>query len=132
AFTAQRREHSLVELRECVEHRGYFARASVTISTNLYASVESSSHLRAATRSFFTSAEPTPSAAAPALIHSAALFRSTPPVGVSFICGSGAWISRRYCGPKWLAGKTFTISAPAFQAARISVGDRAPGTATQS
>src|SRR5258706_16417559 len=79
-----------------------------------------------------TRAEPTPMQTAPALIHSPAFSRATPPVGVSFRCGRGARRSLKYCGPSAVEGNTLTISAPAFAARRISVGVRAPGIATLS
>src|SRR5262249_32710279 len=41
-----------------------------------------------------TSADPMPTATAPARIHSPALSIVTPPVGISFTCGSGARTSR--------------------------------------
>ena len=37
-------------------------------------------------------------------------------VGISLMCANGPLMSFMYEGPKWLAGKTLTISAPAFQA----------------
>ena len=69
---------------------------------------------------------------APALIQSPAFLMSTPPVGVRRSCGKGARISLKYCGPRAVEGKTFTTSAPADQARRISVGVKAPGTTSLS
>ena len=74
-----------------------------------------------------TSAVPTPIATAPALIHSPALASVTPPVGISFTCGSGPRTSLKNAGPSAVAGKTLTMSAPASQAVRISVGVKQPG-----
>ena len=70
-----------------------------------------------------------PTATAPARIQSPALSSVTPPVGISFTCGNGARTSLMYCGPSMVAGKTFTMSAPASCAARISVGEKQPGMA---
>src|SRR4051812_8091111 len=77
------------------------------------------------------SADPTPTATAPARIQSPALSRVTPPVGISLTCGSGARTSLMYCGPSAVAGNTLMMSAPASCASRISVGVKQPGaTAT--
>ena len=51
----------------------------------------------------------------------------TPPVGISGICGNGAFTAFRWPGPNWSAGNTLTIVAPSFQAVKISVGVMAPG-----
>src|SRR2546425_9416726 len=76
----------------------------------------------------FTRSAPTPRAQAPAAIKSFAVESETPPVGISFICGSGALSARRYFGPPTaLHGKTLTASAPACQAVTTSVGVNAPG-----
>src|SRR5881409_227756 len=77
--------------------------------------------------SLLTSADPAPRNTAPALIHSPAFFKSTPPVGVSLSCGRGASRSLKYVGPSAVDGNTFTTSAPAVQARMISVGVYAPG-----
>src|SRR5690554_7765271 len=53
--------------------------------------------------------------------------RLTPPVGVRRNWGKGPSTSLKYPGPSLVAGKTLTTSAPASQAARISVGVKAPG-----
>src|SRR5437763_110830 len=81
-----------------------------------------------------TRSAPTPSAIAPAAMKSAAVFSEMPPVGISSICGRGALTDLRYAAPPTApAGKTFTASAPAFQAVTISVGVSAPGkTGTSS
>ena len=52
-----------------------------------------------------SSAVPTPTATAPARIHSPALSSVTPPVGISLTCGSGARTSLMYDGPSAVAGK---------------------------
>ena len=53
----------------------------------------------------------------------------TPPVGISLSCDSGARTSLMNVGPKDVDGKTLTMSAPASQASRISVGVKQPGIA---
>ena len=54
-----------------------------------------------------------------------------PPVGTNRICGRGPLRALIYSGPpNWAAGKTLTMSAPAFQAVKISVGVMAPGITT--
>src|SRR5256885_7672195 len=78
--------------------------------------------------SLLTSDDPVPTHAAPALIHPPAFFTSTPPVGESLSCGRGARMSRINCGPSAVDGNTFTRSAPAVHAVKISVGVNAPGT----
>ena len=78
--------------------RGYFfrlARASATISTYRRARRSISPRFPVARASLVTRAEPIPSVTAPQAIHSAAVFRSTPPVGESFRCGMGASRSLR-------------------------------------
>ena len=75
---------------------------------------------------------PTPTATAPARIQSPAFSTVTPPVGISFTCGSGARTSFKYDGPSVVAGNTLTMSAPASQASRISVGVKQPGMAARS
>ena len=75
---------------------------------------------------------PTPTATAPAVIHSPALVSETPPVGISLICGSGARTSLKNCGPSAVAGNTLMTSAPACHAVRISVGVKQPGIAATS
>ena len=64
--------------------------------------------------------------------NSAAVVRSTPPVGIRRTCGSGPRIALKNAGPTTSAGNTFTMSAPASQAARISVGVNAPGMTSLS
>ena len=71
----------------------------------LLGQVDNSSHLPALMRSFFTSEEPTPMATAPALIQSAAVVRSTPPVGVSFTCGIGPWMSLKILRAEMIGGE---------------------------
>src|SRR5262249_16907141 len=77
-----------------------------------------------------TSADPTPTATAPARIQSPALWSVPPPVGIRRSCGIGARRSLMYCGPSAVAGKTFTTSAPMSCASRISVGEKQPGAET--
>ena len=71
-------------------------------------------------------------ATAPAAIQLPALSSETPPVGIIFTCGRGPRTSLKNPGPSAVAGKTFTTSAPASQAARISVGVKQPGMAAMS
>src|SRR4051812_46088342 len=97
------------------------------VSTKALALVSIDFQSPLASASLVTSDEPAPTNTAPALIHSPAFFRSTPPVGVSLSCGRGARMSLKYPGPSAVDGKTFTTSAPAVQARRISVGVNAPG-----
>ena len=53
-----------------------------------------------------SSADPTPTATAPARIQSPAFSRLTPPVGISFTWGNGARTSFMYCGPSAVAGNS--------------------------
>src|SRR5437016_1080897 len=70
-----------------------------------------------------TNSPPMPSAAAPASMNSAAVFRLTPPVGTSGICGSGPFRALMYFAPPtWPHGKILTKSAPASQAVMTSIG----------
>src|SRR2546430_10177933 len=56
-----------------------------------------------------TNSPPIPRAAAPASMNSAALFRLTPPVGTSGICGSGPFSALMYFAPPtWPHGKILT------------------------
>src|ERR1700674_3258576 len=78
-----------------------------------------------------TNSPPMPSAAAPASMNSAAVFRLTPPVGTSGICGSGPFRALMYFAPPtWPHGKILTKSAPASQAVMTSVGVNAPAMIT--
>src|SRR5689334_12614247 len=97
-------------------------------STNALALLEIDAQSFFASASFVTRADPTPTTAAPALIHSPQFFRSTPPVGVSFNWGRGARMSLKNCGPRAVLGKTLITSPPRVQARMISVGVKAPGT----
>src|SRR5436309_4088237 len=108
--------------------RAQFCRAARTASTKALAFAVIADQSFLAIASLVTSDDPVPTHTAPALIHSPAFFISTPPVGDSFNCGSGASRSRIYEGPSAVDGKTFTISAPAVHARSISVGVNAPGT----
>src|SRR5437667_4054599 len=77
--------------------------------------------------SAWTSSPPIPNAAAPASMNSAAVFRFTPPVGTSGICGRGPFRALMYLAPPtWPQGKIFTKSDPAFHAVMTSVGVKAP------
>src|SRR5262249_39429580 len=133
------RESSSV--RACTPHgrrlacglRGYEPfRASRTISTYCRASSRMRSKLRSATARGSTSWPPTPRQQAPAFRKAAAVVRSTPPVGINRACGRGARRALKNAGPTTSAGKTFTMSAPASHAARISVGVKAPGMTSLS
>src|SRR5438445_7071952 len=74
-----------------------------------------------------TNSPPTPSAAAPASMNSAAVSKLTPPVGTSGTCGSGPFSALMYFAPPTLPqGNTLTKSDPAFQAVITSVGVNAP------
>ena len=103
-----------------------------TAWTKWRAAAEMSPNRRSATASTSTSAVPTPMAHAPARIQSPAFSRVTPPVGISFTCGNGPRRSLKKPGPSAVAGNTFTTSAPASQAVRISVGVKQPGIAATS
>jgi len=59
-------------------------------STNRRARSVNAGQSARSNRSFFTSDDPTPSAATPALRNSSIVSRSTPPVGTILRCGSGA------------------------------------------
>src|SRR6266851_875406 len=77
--------------------------------------------------SAWTNSPPIPNAAAPASMNSAAVFRLTPPVGTSGICGRGPFSALMYFAPPtWPHGKILTKSAPASQAVITSVGVNAP------
>src|SRR5262245_58469117 len=65
-------------------------RAAATLDTTRRALAVSTAKSPRAMAAASTSAEPRPTATAPARIHSPALSRLTPPVGISFTCGSGA------------------------------------------
>src|SRR5207248_7953540 len=104
-------------------------RAADTFATTLRAFVMIASKRPSSIAFVSTNADPMPTATAPARIQSPALSSVTPPVGISFTCGNGARTSLMYCGPSMVAGKTFTMSAPASCAARISVGEKQPGMA---
>src|SRR5205814_8466707 len=105
-------------------------RAASIASTNAFAFAVIAPQSPFAMASLLTSAAPIPRHAAPALIHSATLFKSTPPVGTNRNSRSGAKISRKYPVPNRVEGKTFTRSPPAFHAVKISVGVNPAGTET--
>src|SRR5262249_48633960 len=113
-------------------HRFHLARVSLTMATYCCASSRMRVKLRAATRAGSTSWLPTPRQQAPALRNAAAVVRSTPPVGITRICGKGPRIALKNAGPTTSAGNTLTMSAPASHAARISVGVNAPGITSLS
>src|SRR5581483_3083275 len=97
------------------------------MATNLRARSTTISGLCAFNAAACTSSPPTPSAADPAAIKSAAVSRLTPPVGTSGTCGSGPRRALMYFAPPTLAhGNTFTNAAPAFHAVITSVGVNAP------
>ena len=83
------------ELADKLKLIGQAARASRTIST--YCLARSVITLACPSRIAFksTRSAPTPSALAPALMKSAAVFSETPPVGTNSICGSGAFNALR-------------------------------------
>src|SRR5437667_10958570 len=109
------------------ESRNYLPRADLTASTNARAFAVIVVQSFFAIASLLTRADPAPRNTAPALIHSPAFFKSSPPVGVSLSCGRGASRSLKYVGPSAVDGKTLTTSAPADEARMISVGVNAPG-----
>ena len=74
-------------------------RAAWTASTNARALPVMVAQSFLAIASLGNRADPTPIATAPARIQSATFFNSTPPVGMSFTCGSGARTSLKYAGP---------------------------------
>src|SRR6266478_3682539 len=103
------------------------SRVSLTIAANRRALLTIAAGFADFNASPSTSSPPTPSAAAPASMNSAAVFRLTPPVGTSGICGNGPFRALMYLAPPTCPqGKTFTKSAPAFQAVMTSVGVNAP------
>src|SRR5262245_6079352 len=117
--------------RKFLDH-GSFSRVFLTIATYCRARSRMRAKSRAATASGRTSWRPTPRQHAPALRNAAAVVRSTPPVGIRRICGSGPRTALKKAGPTTSAGKILTMSAPASQAVRISVGVKAPGITSLS
>src|SRR5207245_3781374 len=104
-----------------------WARAWFTIATNFLAFSAMISGLFDFSASACTNSPPTPNAAAPASINSAAVFRLTPPVGTSGTCGSGPFRALMYFAPPTSPqGKILTKSDPALQAVITSVGVKAP------
>src|SRR2546426_5298906 len=104
-----------------------WARACFTIATNFLAFSAMISGLFDFSASACTNSPPTPNAAAPASINSAAVFRLTPPVGTSGICGSGPFNALMYFAPPTRPqGQTLTKSEPASHAVMTSVGVSAP------
>ena len=65
----------------------------LTASTNAFALFVIAFQSPLSIASLLTSADPAPTNTAPALIQSGVVFVSTPPVGVSRSCGSGARMS---------------------------------------
>src|SRR5271156_762575 len=107
--------------------RSHCARALRTIATKLWAASTIGDVLPDSRAEADTNSPPMPSAAAPARMKSAAVFRFTPPVGIMGTCGSGAFNALIYFAPPTVPqGKIFTKSLPAFQAAITSVGVSAP------
>src|SRR5262249_27059872 len=78
-----------------------------TIAENLEARSRMRAKSPAATAFGSTSEPPTPRQQAPALRKASAVFRSTPPVGISLTWGRGPRRALRYGGPPTSAGKTF-------------------------
>src|ERR1700678_3961879 len=102
-------------------------RALRTISTKPCAASTIGAVLPDSSAEADTNSPPMPSAAAPARMKSAAVFRFTPPVGTIGICGRGAFSALMYFAPPTVPqGKIFTKSLPAFQALITSVGVSAP------
>src|SRR2546430_7973181 len=113
------------------EKEGYLDLAVLTASENFLAFSVILANSLAATAFLSTNSEPTASAAEPAAMNSAAVFRFTPPVGIKSIWGKGPFRALIYFGPPTSShGKIFTKSAPASQAVITSVGVRAPGITT--
>src|SRR5262249_38763805 len=125
-------EPGRAQAKHDLAERDGFHRAAATLATSVRALTAIVSKSPRSIALVSTRAEPTPTAAAPALIQSPAFSSVTPPVGISFTCGSGARTSFIYCGPRQVAGNTFTMSAPQSCAARISVGEKQPGIAGTS
>src|SRR5687767_4350674 len=101
--------------------------AAATLATILRALSTMTLNCFAAIAFVSTIADPTPTATAPARSQSPTLSIDTPPVGISFICGSGPLMSLKYPGPTDVAGNTLMTSAPMSHAERISVGVKHPG-----
>ena len=66
-----------------------------------------------------------PTATAPARIHSPALSRLTPPVGISLTCGSGALTSLMNWGPRAVAGNTLPLIVKTLKSVISTVFGRA-------
>src|SRR5204863_8693287 len=86
-------KHDLAER----DHLGHQAvpLAALTLATMRLALAAIGAKFFAASAFVSSSAEPTPTAAAPARSQSPTLSIDTPPVGISFTCGSGPWMSLR-------------------------------------
>src|SRR5205823_14816502 len=67
------------------------------------------------------SAEPMPSAKAPAFMKSDAFEKSIPPVGIGRRCGNGPNRSRRYPGPRRAEGKILIVFTPASRISPTSI-----------
>src|SRR5215207_2994180 len=78
-------------------------RVCLTIETYCRARSRSRSKSRAATALGSTIWLPMPRAQAPAFKNSEAVFRSTPPVGISRTCGSGPRIALKKADPRFSA-----------------------------
>src|SRR6266545_468324 len=102
-------QHDLAERHGACRHTYLAAATLETIRRALFVRTSS----RPSSIALWSSrADPTPTAIAPARIQSPALSSDTPPVGINRTCGSGALTSLMNCGPRAVAGKTFTMSAP--------------------
>src|SRR5215831_3978893 len=117
SFEARRTEPEH-DLAERDDRHSRPERADATFATRRCAPVVMTSNRRSAMARASSNADPMPTATAPARIQSPALSMDTPPVGISFNCGSGARMSLKYVGPSAVAGNTLTTSAPAFQASK--------------
>src|ERR1700691_6616747 len=79
--------------------RSHCARALRTIATMPCAASTIAAVLPDSSAVAETNSPPMPSAAAPARMKSAAVFRFTPPVGIIGICGKGAFNALIYFAP---------------------------------
>src|SRR5262249_22154694 len=123
-------DHGLAEGDHIVGH--WLSLVCLTMATYCRARSRMRSKLPSATARGSTSWPPMPRLHAPARRNAAAVLRSTPPVGINRMCGRGPRSALKNAGPTTSAGKTLMMSAPASQAARISVGVKAPGITSLS
>src|SRR6478735_2496548 len=95
--------------------------------TIFHAANTASMSARRSAASALLNALPIPTAAAPASRKARAFDASTPPVGISWMSGSGPRSSRTRDVPAADAGNNLTNVAPASQPACSSVGEKPPG-----